>query len=982
MSKYYSFLSHVRQGIATGIQNESAPAKRPTVNIDFKLKGDIVNGAAGHTISDLSKAVKLYGPGDILGISPNSVLRTSPLDWITNFEYNFIPYIEFYDEDFPWRYTPFKSSGGSNNLKKLTPWLALVVLKEDEFEKVTKHDGTAPSFITKKTGSEIFQDSSQLSAWAHVHVNDNLDQANITTTIENLDDSLRTDPNKAVSRILCPRKLEKDTGYTAFLIPSFEHGRRVGLDQNIDAPTVCDAGEMAFSSGTPIGHEFPIYHEWFFKTSNTGDFESLVEDISPVHLDADSLGTRLIDIQNPGDLDFLSVSIALDPPTQALGGAIRTLDFIPSADTSWDVTDDINGTYIEKLRQKLNTPYDAQKNEPTGDPVISAPLYGRWHAMKDRLIGDPRHDETTDVLTNDWFTTVNTDPRFRVFASAGAEAVKKNQEYFMDICWKQVDKIIEANKKLKQLKLAQQASKSIYTRSILTQSDEGTIVLTNTVHDRVNTGTQTVYADAKESKIPNSVLTGTFRKLTRENGFFASNLNNATLNFSTSDIVADFNNAVVQVAPPYTAPTGFNALSFTVSNTFNQGYLMSQPRRNNFYLTVASSTFYNSGIGSAPTVAAHNFQAASFNVVNSLTATYPAVSVGTTLDMANVAYDITFALNPDLTILNIAKDTLSFLDVSGIPLILANLNEIMATPKIELPMAKYLYEVSPDLLIPGVNSIPQNSVSALGIDQRYIEAFMVGLNHEMMRELLWREYPTDQRGTVFSRFWGSLEKQNLTFAEAAKARSITNINTWAGNALGNNFPIGGFNPNNSTILVVRGELLKKYPKTFIYAQKALFKKDAQNNDLPEENRSLSTVQDDIKKPVFITQFADIAFIGFDLGKDEVKGNLDNTGSPSIPLDPGYFFVFKEITGEINFGLDIGKDVLPPSGYEYPSWDSADWISVLGNFINTLSDPMEIEFPGQPKPLNDVEWGKNSADMAFITYRRPSMVAYHAINLIL
>ena len=30
---------------------------------------------------------------------------------------------------------------------------------------------------------------------------------------------------------------------------------------------------------------------------------------------------------------------------------------------------------------------------------------------------------------------------------------------------------------------------------------------------------------------------------------------------------------------------------------------------------------------------------------------------------------------------------------------------------------------------------------------------MAGLNHEMARELLWRGYPTDQRGTVFRRFW-------------------------------------------------------------------------------------------------------------------------------------------------------------------------------------------------------------------------------------
>ena len=38
-------------------------------------------------------------------------------------------------------------------------------------------------------------------------------------------------------------------------------------------------------------------------------------------------------------------------------------------------------------------------------------------------------------------------------------------------------------------------------------------------------------------------------------------------------------------------------------------------------------------------------------------------------------------------------------------------------------------------------------------NNRFIEAYLVGLNHEMARELLWREYPTDQRGTYFSSFW-------------------------------------------------------------------------------------------------------------------------------------------------------------------------------------------------------------------------------------
>ena len=47
-----------------------------------------------------------------------------------NFEPNYLAFIEFYDEDFPWRYTPAKPDGDN-----LRPWIFLLVLKEDEFER-------------------------------------------------------------------------------------------------------------------------------------------------------------------------------------------------------------------------------------------------------------------------------------------------------------------------------------------------------------------------------------------------------------------------------------------------------------------------------------------------------------------------------------------------------------------------------------------------------------------------------------------------------------------------------------------------------------------------------------------------------------------------------------------------------------------------------------------------------------------------------
>ena len=45
--------------------------------------------------------------------------------------------------------------------------------------------------------------------------------------------------------------------------------------------------------------------------------------------------------------------------------------------------------------------------------------------------------------------------------------------------------------------------------------------------------------------------------------------------------------------------------------------------------------------------------------------------------------------------------------------------------------------------------MPPNSVTLVQPNSRFIEAFMIGLNHEMGRELLWREYPTDRRGSYF-----------------------------------------------------------------------------------------------------------------------------------------------------------------------------------------------------------------------------------------
>src|SRR5262249_15206818 len=109
--------------------------------------------------------------------------------------------------------------------------------------------------------------------------------------------------------------------------------------------------------------------------------------------------------------------------------------------------------------------------------------------------------------------------------------------------------------------------------------------------------------------------------------------------------------------------------------------------------------------------------------------------------------------------------------------------EAMAYPEIDLPMYKPLVKKSSELFLPNINHIAQNSISLLETNQPFIEAYMVGLNHEFARELLWREYPTDQRGGYFRQFWEARayhDDANLDpEALKEKLRDIPPIHLWS-----------------------------------------------------------------------------------------------------------------------------------------------------------------------------------------------------------
>src|SRR5688572_15272369 len=104
----YGFLPWLRQGVANNITSadmNAAVKLRASVRVDMALTGTAVGGGPD-LVEPLGKDVALYGPGDIIRIDSKAIIKNEPRNWITNFETNYMPYVDFYDEDFPWRYTP------------------------------------------------------------------------------------------------------------------------------------------------------------------------------------------------------------------------------------------------------------------------------------------------------------------------------------------------------------------------------------------------------------------------------------------------------------------------------------------------------------------------------------------------------------------------------------------------------------------------------------------------------------------------------------------------------------------------------------------------------------------------------------------------------------------------------------------------------------------------------------------------------------
>ena len=997
----YHFLSWARRGIATSIADvDTGGTLKARAALTVQLSVSVQQGGATNVVQPTPPNVELFGPGDVIGVDPRHVIRTEPRNFTVNFEPNYLAGIEFDAPDFPWLFTPAVASKD-----RLRPWVALIVLKSDEFSPVKTAPNPLPAIqVLKADGLHDLQFSWN---WAHTQVAGDTPLA----------DAMANEPGAVISRLLCPRRLDPETSYTAFLVPAFEIGRQAGLGQDVSGVT---SATPAWSGRVALPLTLPVYYQFEFHTSDAGDFESLVRKLTPRVLPA-GVGQRAMDVSEPG------YNIPSAGPPLGLEGALRSTLTVP---TPWNDPDKTNfQTAVQTFINQPAAMNDDPSNPIPDDPVIAPPIYGRW----------PARVQAVDRTAAGWINDLNLDPRNRSGGGMGSQIVQSEQTQLMASAWQQVEGVLKANQLLRQAQLARAATQQIYRQHLSILQPETVFTLTAPLHARLMASPVTILAKVRGSRVPERMLSATFRRVTRPRRRLRSSPRVRT------SLLARVNSADVAIVPPPAPPKGLvsidqvtdqickprpkgdhdwddwwkwlleyllhkdckhecnGAEQITVAN-FTPAAVAAVPPRPAFQIAAEGVQPPAGGTNTGPdSAAAKAFRSATTDLFATVQAFPVDPPLAPALNLTALRTTLLTRLDPVFTVPRRVQSLLSF--TSRLQWILPDpLEPIMAAPDFPQPMYVPLRDLSPQYVLPGVDLIPPDTVGLLITNHAFIEAYMVGLNHEMARQLLWNDYPTDQMGSYFRQFWDVSayvpKAGDPTDPAQLKEllKDIPPINTWP-----KPLPLGD-HPNrtdivlNNVVLIVRGELFKRYPNAIVYAGKAKKQGNTRVLDPTDE-----------RYPLFRgTLPNDITFIGFNLSVDDARG-----GTAASP--EGFFFVFQQQPTEPRFGLEPTERGNPTTtwsdlawtnfggapGFQIPArggvtprgltFQQAPWrlasqvfSLVLGgtsvpDFIRPDLQPDRIAIAADPDNPDDPnnKWGVNAAQTAYILLRAPFRVLIHA-----
>ncbi len=436
MSQIY-ILPYVRKGLSTNITSSGTSVKKRAdvvVKLGVELNEKSTNRAKTQELD--GQTIQLMGPADVKSISSRAINLISPRENSDVKLYKeYMPFIEFYEEDLPWRYTPVDDSD-----PYFHSWMALIAVKEDEVEFKIMPDGTKAVILkinTEERYKEIFPSNELLAKVAHVQID-----SDISVSQLNANTILDANPECGISRILCTSTLEVNSSYITLLIPSYELGRLAALGLSTEeVPLGKCAWEQSLEgqSTRAEGLTFPYYKKWKFKTSS-------------IPANFKELASRLF---FTGDNEYKNLKAYLDVDISQSG--LKDIHYdeeevvdIPAAlvlDNANPSIREESPEYRKALKALLALNPVLKENE-TGeinmeeDPWVVPPIYGARHLLTtQKKFNSP----TSDVVQE-----VNLKLQNRVAAGLGSSVVKKNQEKFVDRAWRKVEKINQLNQAIRE----------------------------------------------------------------------------------------------------------------------------------------------------------------------------------------------------------------------------------------------------------------------------------------------------------------------------------------------------------------------------------------------------------------------------------------------------------------------------------------------------------------------------------------------------
>jgi hypothetical protein len=936
----YSLLPWVRRGL--GIQVAGTPAVNyATISVSLAVNNNPVT----------APQVRLPGPGDVKTVDVRAFIRTDPVDGADNFEPNYLPIVELATPDLPWLFTPSGANGA-----RLQPWICLIVIPDGDGVTLTGQAGAPAKLVIDAPLNPVdeLSDLSQADAWAHAQV-----------TGSDLS-SLNGDNTATLSRLIAPRRLKPSQQYLACVVPTFRAGVHAGLGLPVSDNDLAPAWDATITAPFTL----PVFFSFRFQTGPGGDFASLVKAIGPP-TQPFSAGMRTMDVSQPGFGAAPAAGVTL-----GLEGALRTFGMV---DTPWPAG--AQAAYEAQLRSALASPAAA-------DPVVTPPTYGRSQS------GDSLPSPGQQPI---WLGELNLDPRTRVAAGMGGQVVQADAEAMVASAWDQLGEIRKANQLFRRAQLAREVSASMYHRHLQSIDGDGVYLqVTGPLHARVSLAlagaTATITGHIDVSRIPGSAVTSGMRKLARPRGALGRQLAVTgpqqivdRLNVPIGSVTPGAGTSGMVVCGPARAPAGMIALdsispAIQVSKMSSSilssapGWLKTTVTKKPIEDTVALRPpmppipikvpvinwggdtnvppILKSGAKSTPAVFAFPTNdadlakvEASFRTASAAINGYLNIGDAPTPDPPSLGG--TPALTSTRAMLHAALDpriTIQARFGARIPIGTGSdpLQPLSRSPQFPQAMYEPLAALSPEWMLPGISSLPRNNAVLLQTNPRFIEAYMVGLNEDLARELLWRQFPSQRNSTWFQNFWSFQGPQDIPviaqFDPAGHLGDHTQDHAEPGRV----------------VLLVRADLFRRYPNVLVSACPAVWL---------GATRALGTTR---QWPIFQGQIGtDCRFFGFDIP--------DPFGSPDpAAKDPGVYFVLEEHITEPRFGLEPPGSVPPPN----PSWNDLGWdqVTTAGNFLSATKAPAFTA--SEP-----VVWSEDASAMAFILMRRPVRVAMHATALV-